>query len=244
MKKLFLVCALFSLFGAVECTAASAVNAKDAPGLAPFPIDELMISDSIKKATDQNVKKEQSGMTEAERQMLKNANREAILKNWKRDINASTGGVNAKYEHVTGSKAVVLLYKSNPEHLTLEQIMKKYAGIYEISEQNIRVKSDSLYSLLIEMKQEPAEDKKPAEQKPSEQKPAEQKPSEQKPAEQKPSEQKPEEQKSSEQKPGKMMLYVFKEKDQNDYTAIYVLGKTTQQDLEYIVEDFFLELSK
>jgi hypothetical protein len=225
MKKLFLVCALFSLFGAVECTAASAVNAKDAPGLAPFPIDELMISDSIKKATDQNVKKEQqSGMTEAERQMLKNANREAILKNWKRDINASTGGVNAKYEHVTGSKAVVLLYKSNPEHLTLEQIMKKYAGIYEISEQNIRVKSDSLYSLLIEMKQEPAEDKKPAEQKPSEQK--------------------PEEQKSSEQKPGKMMLYVFKEKDQNDYTAIYVLGKTTQQDLEYIVEDFFLELSK
>lgn len=163
-------------------------------------------------------------MTEAERQMLKNANREAILKNWKRDINASTGGVNAKYEHVTGSKAVVLLYKSNPEHLTLEQIMKKYAGIYEISEQNIRVKSDSLYSLLIEMKQEPAEDKKPAEQKPSEQK--------------------PEEQKSSEQKPGKMMLYVFKEKDQNDYTAIYVLGKTTQQDLEYIVEDFFLELSK
>ena len=163
-------------------------------------------------------------MTEAERQMLKNANREAILKNWKRDINASTGGVNAKYEHVTGSKAVVLLYKSNPEHLTLEQIMKKYAGIYEISEQNIRVKSDSLYSLLIEMKQEPAEDKKPAEQKPSEQKPAEQKP--------------------SEQKTGKMMLYVFKEKDQNDYTAIYVLGKTTQQDLEYIVEDFFLELSK
>ncbi len=224
MKKLFLVCALFSLFGAVECTAASAVNAKDAPGLAPFPIDELMISDSIKKATDQNVKKEQSGMTEAERQMLKNANREAILKNWKRDINASTGGVNAKYEHVTGSKAVVLLYKSNPEHLTLEQIMKKYAGIYEISEQNIRVKSDSLYSLLIEMKQEPAEDKKLAEQKPSEQKPAEQKP--------------------SEQITGKMMLYVFKEKDQNDYTAIYVLGKTTQQDLEYIVEDFFLELSK
>lgn len=223
MKKLFLVCALFSLFGAVECTAASAVNSKDAPGLAPFPIDELMISDSIKKATDQNVKKEQSGMTEAEQQMLKNANREAILKNWKRDINASTGGVNAKYEHVTGSKAVVLLYKSNPEHLTLEQIMKKYAGIYEISEQNIRVKSDSLYSLLIEMKQEPAEDKKLAEQKPSEQKPAEQKP--------------------SEQKTGKMMLYVFKEKDQNDYTAIYVLGKTTQQDLEYIVEDFFLELS-
>ena len=102
--------------------------------------------------------------------------------------------------------------------------MKKYAGIYEISEQNIRVKSDSLYSLLIEMKQEPAEDKKLAEQKPSEQKPAEQKP--------------------SEQKTGKMMLYVFKEKDQNDYTAIYVLGKTTQQDLEYIVEDFFLELSK
>ena len=84
------------------------------------------------------------------------------------------------------------------------------------------------------MKQEPAEDKKLAEQKPSEQKPVEQKPSEQKPAEQKP----------SEQKTGKMMLYVFKEKDQNDYTAIYVLGKTTQQDLEYIVEDFFLELSK
>ena len=73
MKKLFLVCALFSLFGAVECTAASAVNSKDAPGLAPFPIDELMISDSIKKATDQNVKKEQSGMTDAEQQMLKNA---------------------------------------------------------------------------------------------------------------------------------------------------------------------------
>lgn len=186
----------------------------------PVPIEDLNVKNRILEDTKKKEEqKKKQNMTEAEQKLLDNVNREAILKNWKRECRSSEASVNCRYKHVGGKKAVVILYKLNPDKYSIEHIMRNYAKIYNASELDIRVKSEALYSLLINLNDAKGN--------------------------------------SSEKKdvPGdsakikdsvqnKMMLYVYKEPDSDEYTTMYVLGQTEEKDLEYIVQNFFDELAR
>ena len=186
----------------------------------PVPIEDLNVKNRILEDTKKKEEqKKKQNMTEAEQKLLDNVNREAILKNWKRECRSNETAINCQYKHVGGKKAVVILYKLNPDKYSIEQIMRNYAKVYNASEQDIRIKSEALYSLVIDLNdaKHNENDKKD------------------KPAD------------TAEKKgiaQNKMMLYVYKEPGSHEYTTMYVLGQTEEKDLEYIVQNFFDELAR
>lgn len=178
--------------------------------LAPVPIDDLELQkrieeDRLKAQAEEATK----GLSEGEKQLIENTNREAILKNWTKEIAANDKAITGKYEHITKKKAIVLLLKDNKEHKDVVQIAKDYAKLYGVAENTIRMKSPEIYTLLVDLDEQTDQAKT----------------------------------KNDQAHNNKMMVYIYQQKGRDDYLTIYVLGKTEFQDLMYIVDDFFKQIS-
>lgn len=122
--------------------------------LVPFPVDDFQI-----KAKDKDTPSvvNQSEEKSAEQQMIHNANREALMQNWERQVFMEDFGFVGKYQHKSINKALVLFYRKDSKGMNIEDIMKDYAKKYNAAPASIRMKSDELYSLLIEKKDDNSE---------------------------------------------------------------------------------------
>ncbi len=201
LKKM--TCQALSLLMMMGWTTAGAFNANNATSVIDF-------NDSIqlKQPNSTSVKPDSKvdPKDEATFQMQHNANREAILKNWKVDFTYNQIGYDGKYVHQAGSKALVLKYLGHRagdqfDGLATIDLTKLFVEKYQADINTLKVHSPQLISfdVMIDPKKPKGID-------------------------------------------NLLRVFVSRDDPHGEFTLIHVIGKVTQDDLNYVVEDFFLRI--
>jgi hypothetical protein len=144
-------------------------------------------------------------MTASER-MQHNANREAMIKNWKIDFSYDPNTYSSKYVHVSGQRAVYIklvgrFVEENKPGTTSLELTKLLLEKFKADKDTLKIYSPEMASFDVRINQE-----KPL-------------------------------------APENMIRVFVRKDDVNDAaTLIHVIGSVSGDDLDYIVEDFFLRI--
>ncbi|MBQ8706608.1 MAG: hypothetical protein IJ523_00795 [Succinivibrionaceae bacterium] len=139
-------------------------------------------------------------------QMQHNANRNALMKNWKIDFSWDPVSYTGKYRHAGGTRAVVMRLVGsgtdvNPEKSVSLELTKALAGKFKADLSTLKIYSPEMASFDVKLV---ADRPMSAE--------------------------------------NKMRVFVRKEKAGDPLTLIHVMGDVSREDLDYVVEDFFLKI--
>lgn len=123
-----------------------AVASSGSRDVVPMPIEPDLSTRAPLKAKEVPMP-EDSAASEGERQYIHNANREALIKNWKVKFAWNENGYIGKYEHVNGDRGMFLKFeKEIPGVTTALDTLKIFMERYHCDRKTLKIYSETFAS--------------------------------------------------------------------------------------------------